>query len=981
MTPQQFLSKWRHLELKERSASQSHFNDLCALLGVLDPIAADPKGDWFAFEKGASKTSGGEGWADVWRQGCFAWEYKGPKKDLNKAYAQLLQYSVALENPPLLIVSDMDRIRIHTNWTNTVQEVHEFTLEDLVDGQVREKLKRAFTDPDDFKPSKTRQALTEETAREFAGIAQRLRDRGHEPHKVAHFVNQLVFCMFAEDVGLLPDNLFTKMLKASRTRPDRFEVNARKLFGAMATGGDLDFTPIDWFNGGLFADDFALPVETKDIDELLSAAERDWSQIDPSILGTLFERGLDPAKRSQLGAHYTDREKIMMIVKPVIIDPLEAEWAEALAKMTALVEKAPKRTADRLITPAERRKAEKLKDDAAAIHSAYIERLVNFRVLDPACGSGNFLYVALRALKDIEHRANLDAEALGLPRGFPRVGPESVLGIELNPYAAELARVSVWIGEIQWMRRNGFDAAKNPILRNLDTIECRDAVLVTDEHGNPVLDAEGKPRRASWPHADVVVGNPPFLGNKKMIAELGEDYTRALRKAWPQVPGGVDLVCYWVAGAWDRMVAGKLHRAGFVATNSIRNGANREVLKPIVEHGRIFEAWGDQGWTVDGAAVRVSLISFDHEQSGSARLDGAPCTSIKSDLTAGSTQGDLTSAVVLAENKGVCFVGVILNGDFEVSASSARALLKTPRNVNGRPNSDVLRPSLNGDDFNGRRPEKWVIDFGSDRSLEEAAMYEQPFAHLNTFVRPYRQRLKEDGSFAVRATTEREVWWRHARPRPAMRKALAQLERYIGTPMVSSYRTFGFLPSSILPDQKLVVFARDDLTSLGILHSKMHHVWTLATCSWIGAGNDVTYSNTSVFLTFPFPEGLTPDIPAASFADDPRAQAIATAAERLNTLRENWLNPPDLVVREPEVVPGYPDRILPRDETAAQELKKRTLTNLYNARPAWLDHAHRALDKAVADAYGWGDDFRAGMLTDDEILARLFKLNQQRAGR
>ncbi len=334
MTPQEFLGKWRNVELKERSASQSHFNDLCALLGVLDPIAADPKGEWFAFEKGASKTSGGEGWADVWRRGCFAWEYKGPKKDLNKAYAQLLQYSVALENPPLLIVSDMDRIRIHTNWTNTVQEVHEFTLEDLVDGQVREKLKRAFTDPDDFKPSKTRQALTEETAREFASIAQRLRDRGHEPHRVAHFVNQLVFCMFAEDVGLLPDNLFTKMLDLSRSDPASFAENASTLFGAMAQpNGKVGFTRIDWFNGGLFQDDSALPVTREDVEELYQAALRDWSQIDPSILGTLFERGLDPAKRSQLGAHYTDREKIMMIVKPVIIDPLEAEWAEALARI------------------------------------------------------------------------------------------------------------------------------------------------------------------------------------------------------------------------------------------------------------------------------------------------------------------------------------------------------------------------------------------------------------------------------------------------------------------------------------------------------------------------------------------------------------------------------------------------------------------------------------------------------------------------
>lgn len=957
MTPQEFLNKWRHVELKERSASQSHFNDLCALLGVLDPVAADPKGEWFAFEKGATKTTGGEGWADVWRKGCFAWEYKGPRKDLDKAFAQLLQYSVALENPPLLIVSDMDRIRIHTNWTNTVQEVHEFTLEDLLDGQVRERLKRAFTDPDDFKPSKTRQALTEETAREFAGIAQRLRDRGHEPHKVAHFVNQLVFCMFAEDVGLLPDNLFTKMLKASRTRPERFEVNARKLFGAMATGGDLDFTPIDWFNGGLFADDFALPVEAKDIDELLSAAERDWSQIDPSILGTLFERGLDPAKRSQLGAHYTDREKIMMIIQPVIIDPLEAEWAEALAKMTALIDSAPKRTAERLLTPAERRKAEKLRDEAAAIHSAFIERLVNFRVLDPACGSGNFLYVALRALKDIEHRANLDAEALSLPRGFPRVGPECVLGIELNPYAAELARVSVWIGEIQWMRRNGFDAAKNPILRNLDTIECRDAVL--DE-------ATGE--RAKWPVADVVVGNPPFLGNKKMIAELGEDYTRALRKAWPQVPGGVDLVCYWFAGAWDQMVGGKLTRAGLVSTNSIRGGANREVLKPVVEHGRIFEAWSDEDWTVEGAAVRVSMVCFTPKSEGTARLDGKGVEAIGADITADNMI--VHTALPLAANKSWASNGISKKGSFDIDGQLAREWLTDKGNPNLRGNQDVLLPWFNGLHITRRWPDMWIINF-EDRNELEASYYQQPFEYLLKNVFPERSNSRADA--------ERLKWWLLARRAPGLRERLKAIRRFIVTPEVSKHRVFAWLPTEVMPDKNLVAIPRDDDTSFGVLHSRFHEIWSLRMGTSLE--DRPRYTPSTTFETFPFPEGLTPNIPAVAYAENPRAQAIAKAAARLNELRENWLNPPDLVVCEPEVVPGYPDRILPKDEAAAKELARRTLTNLYNARPAWLDHAHRALDEAVAYAYGWGDDFRAGLLTDDEILARLFRLNQERAGK
>lgn len=212
-----------------------------------------------------------------------------------------------------------------------------------------------------------------------------------------------------------------------------------------------------------------------------------------------------------------------------------------------------------------------------------------------------------------------------------------------------------------------------------------------------------------------------------------------------------------------------------------------------------------------------------------------------------------------------------------------------------------------------------------------------------------------------------------------MRKAIAPLLRYLATPRVAKHRLFSWIPAKVLPDCQLVVIARDDDTTFGILHSKFHELWSLRMGTFLGVGNDPRYTPSSTFETFPFPEGLTPNIPAADYAADPRAQAIAAAAARLNELRENWLNPADLVRREPEVVPGYPDRIVPVDDAAAKELAKRTLTNLYNARPAWLDHAHRALDEAVADAYGWGADFRAGMLTDDEILARLFHLNQERA--
>lgn len=960
MTPQEFITKWRAVELKERSASQSHFNDLCRLLGVADPITADKTGETFCFEKGASKTSGGEGWADVWKRDCFAWEYKGKKKDLDKAFGQLLQYSIALENPPLLIVSDMDRIRIHTNWTNTVQKVHEISLDDLMDAAKRDLLRACFENPERLRPTKTRQVLTEEAAQRFAQIAQRLRGRGHDAHAVAHFVNRLVFCMFAEDVNLLPDKMFERMIKVSRPKPETFAGQASKLFSAMRTGGEVGFEQVEWFNGGLFDTDEALPLTWEDLDDLTRATQLDWSDIDPSILGTLFERGLDPEKRSQLGAHYTDRDKIMQIVTPVVVEPLLAEWAAIRNEMAAIIDAAPVATKEKLLVGAALAARTRAFKKAEELRQGFLDRLQNYRVLDPACGSGNFLYIALTELKNIEHRANLEAEALGLQRpALQVVGPENVLGIELSSYAAELARVSVWIGEIQWMRRNGFEAARDPILRSLSTIQNRDAVLNPDG------------TRADWPEADAVVGNPPFLGNKKMIGALGESYTLALRRAWQQVPGGADLVCYWFAQAWDMIAAGRLTRAGLVSTNSIRGGANREVLKPIVDGGRIFEAWADEEWTVDGAAVRVSLVCFDGEKGGTAQLDGGEVTEVFADLSSARGGVDLTAATSLNTNRGVAFQGPVKVGAFDISGETARDWLARPLNPNGRPNTDVVFPLLNGADITRRPSDRWIVDFG-DRKEVEASLYEAPIQHVVVSVKPERD-LNRDPQRRIN-------WWRLGRSGADFKHASMALRRCIFTPRVAKHRLFVWAGSKVIPDSRVVAIARDDETTFGIVHSRLHEIWSLALGGWHGVGNDPQYTPSLGFETFPFPEGLTPNIPAANYAADPRAQKIAAAAARLNELRENWLNPADLVQRVPEVVPGYPDRILPVSPEAEKELKKRTLTNLYNARPAWLQHAHKALDEAVAEAYGWGDDWRAGKLTDDETLARLFRLNQARAG-
>ncbi len=940
MTPGAFIAKWRAAELKERSAAQEHFIDLCRLLDEPTPAEADPTGDWYCFERGARKDSGGDGWADVWKRHHFAWEYKGKHANLDVAFNQLRQYALALENPPLLIVSDVARFRIRTNWTNSVSETHEFSLDDLADAAIRDKLKWAMSDPERLRPGESRQALTERAAATFAALAQSLRARGHEPQAVAHFVNRLVFCMFAEDVGLLPSNLFTRMLEHARQRPEDFAALARDLFGAMATGGRVGFEAVAWFNGGLFDNDVALPLDKAEIETTLKAAALDWSEIDPSILGTLFERGLDPSKRSQLGAHYTDRDKIMRIIDPVVIRPWLAEWEAAKARLAASLER---QTAARSASAQTRRRRE-----AERLLGDFLKRLRAFTVLDPACGSGNFLYLALQALKDLEHRVQLEAEALGLPRAFPETGPANVKGIEINPYAAELARVSVWIGEIQWMRRNGFAGSRDPILKPLDTIECRDAVLTP---------AGGEPE---WPAADVVVGNPPFLGNRKLRSELGHDYAEALSQAYSGlVHGKPDLVCYWFAKAGRLVAEGKTDRAGLVATNSIRGGTSRLVLERILNDSIIFDVWPDEPWVVEGAAVRVSLICFAHKQAAHAVcLNGAAAARISADLTAETF--DLTRARSLARNESTAFQGDIKRGPFDIPGGLAREWLRLPVNPNGRPNSDVLKPWVNGMDLTRRPADKWIIDFGDTMSEVEAALYEAPFGHIEKHVKPFRQKNRERAS--------REFWFRHWNPRPAMWRALNGLSRYIATPTVAKHRLFVWCDPRVCPDHQLIVIARDDDTTFGILHSRFHEAWSLR----LGTSLEdrPRYTPTTTFETFPFPEGLSPDVPASAYATDPRAITIAEAARRLVELRDRWLNPPEWVEWIDEPVPGHPKRPALRNEAAAKELKKRTLTNLYNTRPQWLADAHAGLDAAVAAAYGWD-----AAISGDAALQKLLALN------
>ena len=964
MTPERFIALWQNNPLSERAGAQGHFDDLCDLLGVDKP--RDP--GHYCFERGAGKASGGEGWADVWKRGHFGWENKRPGRDLRAALKQLTDYSLELENPPLLVVCDRERIEIHTAFTGYPDEPRTILIADLGQPEHLQTLRWIFTEPEKLRPVKSLAAITEEAAGQFGAVAETMRKRGLESQPVAHFLIQCLFCMFAEDEGLLPRGIFTGLLAKAAADPVRASNRLAALFGAMQSGGDYGDDTIAWFNGGLFATIAVPPLERADLAALQHAADMDWRNIDPSIFGTLFERGLNPAKRSQLGAHYTDPATIMRLIDPVIVRPLTAEWQAAKAAIVALLAKSKKQN-------------DKAHKDASALFHTHLERLRNYRVLDAACGSGNFLYLALKSLKDLERRANTEAEALGLQRQVSiEVSPANVLGIELDAYAAELARVTVWIGEIQWMLRNGYPVSAQPILRPLDTIEHRDALIR--------VGADGTASEAEWPSCDAIVGNPPFLGGSKKRGELGDAYFDALANVFADgVPAGADLVCYWFEKARAQIAASKCSATGLVATNSIRGGANRKVLEHIVESSEIFEAWSDEGWINEGAAVRVSLVCFGTGAPGK-QLDGGIVGRINSDLTADGS--DLTLACVLPENEGAWAYGSQEKGNFSLLPDEARRMLSLP-NPNGRPNSDVIKRAINARQLVQRREDDWVVDFGLDMSLENAALFEAPFALVQTQVAPAR--------LAGNDKSQAKRWWLHARPSPKYRAALAKLPRVIATPCVSKHRVFVFLDRNEMADHRLAIITRADDVTFGILHSRFHELWSLRLCSWLGVGNDPAYTPTTTFETFPFPEHMTPRdtapvIPANAgiqAAEVERtaahwtpasagvtAQAIAAAAQRLNQLRENWLNPPEWTERIPEVVAGYPERIVAKPGFEA-ELKKRTLTNLYNARPAWLDNAHKTLDAAVAAAYGWADYTPA--MPDEEILRRLLALNLECAAR
>jgi type II restriction/modification system DNA methylase subunit YeeA len=1026
MTAAEFKKKWSRNQSKESAAYQEHFNDLCRLLGQPTPNEADPSGsDFFCFQKRVVKDAElfelhetpdaseptERGFADVWKKGCFAWEYKGKKKNLDEAYKQLLRYRESLLNPPLLVVCDFDRYIVKTNFNGTVQEVYEFTNDQIDRPENLRILRALFTDPEFLKPQRTTAQVTRTLAEKFAQVAVSLQKRESAEYadartreefrveqkknlRIARFLNRLVFCFFAEDTGLLPKNLFSEIAKIGLENKDRFIETLQRLFHVMAKGGNFGKDKIRYFNGHLFEDSTVFDLSDDERRLLAEASEADWQFVEPSIMGTLFARGLDPGQRAALGAQYTSREDIVTIVEPVLMAPLRREWAALKASLLPAFKHGK-------ATPADRARI-----------AAFLKKLRQIIVLDPACGSGNFLYVSLQLLLSLEKEVITFAEQLGF--SFPpEVSVQQLKAIEINPYAYELAQVSVQIGYLQWRRDNGFDNDRSPVLQNLDGFQNEDALLVPHFHSKAKTLKEAQAgehqgddalkfyTEREWPKCDVIVSNPPFLGDKLMRGELGDAYVEELRKIYGnRIPGQSDLCCYWFEKARELVEQNICERAGLLATQGIRGGANREVLKRIKDSGDIFFAMSDREWILDGANVHVSMVGFDSGKEKVKLLNGKPVPVIETNL---SESGDLPSAQPLQENSETCFLGVMKAGAFDIDEQKALQMVPAP-NPHSIPNSEVLRPRFTARDILQRTGGGWIIDFGCDSELDAAAKFQEPFRHVETNVKPERVHNRRK-SLA-------DYWWIHGEPRPGLRKRLTGLNRFIITPEVSKHRIFVWLDAVNLADHQTRVFTRDDDYFFGVLHSRLHEVWALAQGTQLREKESgFRYTPTTCFETFPFPRPT----PA-------QEAAIAAAAKELNELRERWLNPPEWTRTEylefPASVDGpwsryvdcggnpanagatplspiparqsavaahalpaqskiglarYP-RLVPKDADCAAELKKRTLTKLYNERPAWLDLAHKKLDAAVAAAYGFPAD-----LTDEAILEKLLALNLARA--
>ncbi|MHC8509896.1 MAG: class I SAM-dependent DNA methyltransferase [Rhodospirillales bacterium] len=1025
-----FVKKWRDAQGSEISSSQPFLERLVNLLRLPKPLAPGMEGaDGYCYEKtvdlnrridlykrdhfileakqGVNPESGDANQTDIFGDTPFAQARRkrntaergsGPwERAMTAAYKQANNYTHLLpedENwPPFLIVLDIGYcFDIYANFSRNGRTYHPFPdarrkrifVKDLDKPDVRETLRLIWTEPDALDPSLRSEKVTREISKNLGEMARSM-EKQHPPALVSEFLMRCLFTMFAEDTNLLPQDSFKNLLDRHKKDPIKLQNMMDALWADMDKGAK--FSPViegkvRHFNGQLFHDHRALLMKPAQIKILHHAAGQDWRDVEPAIFGTLLERALDSKERHKLGAHYTPRDYVERLVIATVIDPLRQDWAFTLA------------AAEQHAAAGDEKKA---RAEIESFHGALCET----KILDPACGSGNFLYVALELMKRLEGEV-LDAlESYGgraqlRVRELNEVSPDQFLGLELNPRAATIAEMVLWIGYLQWHMKN-FKGAEppDPVLREYGNVRHGDALMTwkgtklrTDEKGKPVKKWDGvsrvldmktgrevpdvskqvedyiyvSPAPAKWPTADFIVGNPPFQGGKDLRKELGDGYTEALWGVYSELPNSADFVMYWWHKAAELVRAGKARRFGLITTNSITQAFSRRVIELHAESRKplsIFYAVPDHPWidSADGAAVRISM-TIGVKGDGTGRLfkvvnenavekEGRGVTielaaegKIRSNLRVGA---NLSAAKELRANERICSPGVKLHGDgFIVTAKEAEKM-----GLGARPEvEDVILPYLNGNDLMQKSRGKMVIDLFGLEAEEVRDRYPGIYQHIRETVWPERKQN--------RRKTYRENWWIFGEPRSELRKALNRLPRYIATAETAKHRVFVFLDAAVRPDNMLVNIGLDDAYGLGVLSSRIHVVWALATGGRLE--DRPRYQKSLCFDTFPFPE-----------TDAKTKAKIRKLSERLDKHRKDrQAEHPNLGLTDMynvlEALRGDGELTLKergiKDQGLVQVLKE----------------LHDELDAAVAEAYGWPAD-----LSDEEILENLVALNLARA--
>ena len=1070
-----FIAQWRDTGGSELANTQSFINGLCRLIGIAPPDGSrtDDAHNNYVFERRVFQDNGDGtnsfGRIDAYRRGAFILEAKqgsdadraaaqrgeddldlfgqtatarmkrgtarrgtpGWAKAMVQAKGQAERYAKALPVdhgwPPFLLVTDIGYcIEVYADFTASGKAYAQFPdrsryrimLEDLRDPDVRARLAAIWTDPKNLDPSTQSARVTREVADLLATISRRLEARGHSAEAVSGFLMRLLFTMFAEDTGvLLPQDSFKSLLRGQLDHPEHLHHQLSSLWAAMDKGAFAPALgiPVKRFNGYLFKDTAALPLDRDELLVLIEASEKDWTEVEPAIFGTLLERALNPKERAKLGAHYTPRAYVERLVGPTIIEPLRADWAGVRVAAAELIDQD---------------KADEARRTVETFHG----RLAATRVLDPACGTGNFLYVAMARMKELEGEVldllmDLgDTQYVAELTGHT-ITPENFLGIEINPRAAAIAQLVLWIGYLQWhFRVNGKShPLPNPILSAVRSIENRDALiewdaqeLERDEGGMPVTRWDGetmkihpvtgkpipdeaaraevyryvKPKAATWPKADFIIGNPPFIGGKDVREKLGGGYFDALFRT-TDVPESADFVMHW----WDKAALAVRKRGtrrfGFVTTNSITQLFSRRVIATHLDAKDAVSLrfaipnhpWVDEK---DGAAVRIAmtvivkgkrdgtLLTVIDERKAPDRIEfGERIGRIGSDLRVGA---DLTGTTPLKSNDRICSPGVKLHGDgFIVMPEQAATLdpvsvaIARDRTPDQKPHVRTgtgIEPQIifeyrNGRDLASRSRGAMAIDLFGLSEADLLARYPAVYQHLATAVKPHREG-QANSSKTADARKYAEEWWLFGKTRPEIRKALAGVDRYVATIETAKHRVFQFLPISILPDNMLVCFAVQDAYILGVLSSRFHVPWAIGSGGRMGMGDDPRYSKSRCFDPFPFPADVI----------EPLEARIRAKAEALDALRKRVLaKHPDLTLTKLyNVLEALraADRGGPALTDKDRDVHDRGLVTL-------IRQHHDAIDDGVADAYGWGEAHRAGTLDDETILTRLVALNAERA--